>query len=102
MKCFIKNSLPCNKSFLLIFCFTAGYYEDSCTSFNMQKTVSRSVKIGVVHSCPYCKYSTTYSTALKRHIVVHTKEKPFVCNICFKSYTQKKSLQMHEISHLKL
>ncbi|GFR26952.1 hypothetical protein TNCT_548422 [Trichonephila clavata] len=35
-----------------------------------------------VQFCPYCDYSTVHSTVLKRHIIKHTGERPFACEIC--------------------
>lgn len=33
--------------------------------------------------CPTCCYKCTKKSDLKRHMVVHSNEKPFDCKLCF-------------------
>lgn len=47
------------------------------------------------HKCPYCNKTFHQSWLLKRHIRVHTGEKPFVCNLCKKSFNQLDTLKRH-------
>ncbi|XP_035233337.1 zinc finger protein 271-like [Stegodyphus dumicola] len=37
-------------------------------------------------SCPYCSYATSHKGNLKKHIRIHTGERPFSCNICKKKF----------------
>lgn len=46
--------------------------------------------------CPVCG---VYFTNLKNHLKVHTKERPFQCDICEKKFTQKINLTVHYRSH---
>uniref|UniRef100_A0A182WHD4 C2H2-type domain-containing protein n=1 Tax=Anopheles minimus TaxID=112268 RepID=A0A182WHD4_9DIPT len=39
---------------------------------------------------------------LRRHVLVHTKQKPYKCDKCSKSFTQKASLATHMLIHLRL
>ncbi|XP_035913186.1 zinc finger protein 2-like [Anopheles stephensi] len=39
---------------------------------------------------------------LRRHQLVHTKQKPYQCDKCFKSFTQKNSLSKHTLIHLRV
>lgn len=49
--------------------------------------------------CPYCPYSTAFSTNLKRHLLSHTGEKPFACSICQYRCRQKIDLRRHMVTH---
>lgn len=46
-----------------------------------------------------CSKGYTRKDKLTRHAVVHTGERPFVCQHCGKSFTRKDKLQRHEMIH---
>ncbi|KAH8268018.1 hypothetical protein KR018_006365, partial [Drosophila ironensis] len=49
-------------------------------------------------TCSTCGKHFTKPALLKRHQVVHTKEKPFTCHSCPCAFSQKSSLQRHQRS----
>ncbi|CAL4066448.1 unnamed protein product, partial [Meganyctiphanes norvegica] len=42
-----------------------------------------------------CDKVFSIETALIKHQVVHTREKPYQCSQCFKAFTQKNNLTYH-------
>ncbi|KER20440.1 hypothetical protein T265_11003 [Opisthorchis viverrini] len=48
------------------------------------------------HECAVCKRWSEGTRNLKRHSVVHTKQRPFVCVLCAKAYSQFGALQLHQ------
>ena len=50
---------------------------------------------GRFHQCEICFKSFRDRAKLKRHAVVHTKEKPFACDICLLRYTTPGNLSAH-------
>lgn len=51
--------------------------------------------------CQYCSYSTYVTTNLKNHILTHTGEKRYVCDICGNRFTLKHHLKKHKSLHEK-
>ena len=54
---------------------------------------------GKSHECTVCGKRVALKRHLKRHLMVHTWEKPHLCTICKKGFTQKSSLKKHLSTH---
>ena len=57
-----------------------------------------STKIGSKIKCPTCDQPFPVKN-IKRHVYIHTSEKPFKCKTCFIEFTGQKTFKNHEISH---
>lgn len=49
--------------------------------------------------CQICKRGFSLSTNLKRHVITHTGERPYVCNVRQKGFIQLTSLAAHLKTH---
>ena len=52
--------------------------------------------------CPYtdiCNHVAKHRYNLKKHIRIHTGEKPFVCDICGRGFAQQSDCKKHMLTH---
>ena len=47
------------------------------------------------YECDVCEKRFTQSGNLKRHMVIHTNERPYECHVCEKRYRQLSGLKYH-------
>ena len=52
--------------------------------------------------CYMCDKTFSSPFNLKRHLALHTGDKPWKCSECGKCFTQKANLKAHTIVHYKL
>lgn len=51
------------------------------------------------YNCDYCSKSFGWSTDLKRHLLIHTGERPYKCEYCKLSFTRNFLLQKHRLKY---
>lgn len=74
--------------------------------FTGKKASMKSGKAGndieskIKHECPVCRKKLGRKQELKRHMLLHTGEKPFSCPVCDKRFIQKSNLKSHIVTHL--
>ncbi|XP_056640384.1 zinc finger protein OZF-like isoform X2 [Diorhabda sublineata] len=51
--------------------------------------------------CDVCLKTFSQKFPLNRHMLSHTEEKPFKCDVCFKTFSEKHKLKTHFLSHTK-
>lgn len=54
-----------------------------------------------IFKCTFCSYHTAVYSNLKKHVFIHTGEKPFKCSTCGRGFTQKPHLMYHSRTHIK-
>ena len=52
-------------------------------------------KHGKKHICNFCTKVFISGSQLRKHVLIHTGDKPFNCKICDKSFTQKSHVTFH-------
>ncbi|KAF7273587.1 hypothetical protein GWI33_013695 [Rhynchophorus ferrugineus] len=51
-------------------------------------------------NCPMCNtFKSYHAVPILKHMVIHSKEKPFLCSVCGKSFKQWSQLKNHEVIH---
>ncbi|XP_025831938.1 zinc finger protein 271-like [Agrilus planipennis] len=76
---------------------------ENCSNVNSKSSAknnsshcSKVIKKRKKYICSYCERTFGWSTDLKRHILVHTGDRPFKCNACPLAFTRKFLLQKHQ------
>lgn len=64
-------------------------------SLENHQSSNRKFAMKVKHKCKFCERSFVSSNDLKRHIRVHTGDRPFQCTECSKAYTRNDHLKRH-------
>lgn len=80
---FISN----NKTLFILdyFCLYNSDFRDSQNSNRRQRK----------YQCCHCVYSTSKLADIRKHVLVHTGEKPYECNLCHRRFAQKTNLTRH-------
>lgn len=52
-----------------------------------------------MHKCKECSKEFSRATHLKRHMMIHSDDRPFTCTKCDKSFRRADHLQAHQNSH---
>ncbi|XP_064463841.1 zinc finger protein 596-like [Ornithodoros turicata] len=47
------------------------------------------------HQCHFCNYSNDHAANVETHERSHAGKKPYVCSVCCKGFTEKRSLDRH-------
>ena len=77
----------------------------SLTITKLKKIKTEKVKVGrpsqgiKSYPCPNCDYVAREPSKLKRHLTVHSSEKPFACSLCTFRTKRAEDLAKHRSSH---
>jgi ferredoxin len=81
--------------------FTTGYDDDIiCEPIKKIKEIKISGEKS--HKCGECNAVFKTNARLKEHIIIHTGNKPFTCELCDKSYNSRSNLRKHKELHKNL
>ncbi|XP_018519277.1 zinc finger protein 770 [Lates calcarifer] len=73
---------------------SAGQHRES------RHATSKPQRISTLHQCHTCSKCFPSRSKLRRHVMTHTGQRPFGCEICGKRFRQKTHLRVHSRIHL--
>ncbi|XP_060588668.1 protein krueppel-like [Ruditapes philippinarum] len=78
-----------------------GYNSENDFNLDARGTGNDDIqKPSLKHVCPICSRPFPSSSGLSRHLLTHTGEKPFECEVCGKRFNRKGNMRTHMLVHL--
>nr|XP_018904908.1 PREDICTED: zinc finger protein OZF-like [Bemisia tabaci]XP_018904917.1 PREDICTED: zinc finger protein OZF-like [Bemisia tabaci] len=74
-----------------------GEKEQNTEAARTKKKKMVAAKKDLAHQCPKCSKRFSVSYYLKKHLRIHSGERPFACNLCPKRFGQKSTLINHQL-----
>lgn len=74
-----------------------------CDQVMKRSTLTQHIKYGhnnIKPQCEVCNKTFANPNNLKRHMMIHTGVKEFACDICYKRFHQKITMQTHRLTHM--
>ena len=73
---------------------------ESNAARNQENLGNEPMKLGYQkYGCPFCPKILPFPSKMKRHILIHTGEKPFSCSKCEMCFNDKGNLKRHMIKY---
>lgn len=81
-------------------------YECTHCDMSFKTSGKRAMHVRSVHfpprrdfPCPYCEWQFKTKYELKNHVIRHTGERKFKCEVCGKGFSRNKALSCHQKTH---
>ncbi|XP_071038437.1 RE1-silencing transcription factor B-like isoform X4 [Parasteatoda tepidariorum] len=70
-----------------------------CTDVKTAKYSTYTKRRLTLRTCSDCSYSTHDGSNFRKHVRIHTGNRPYMCTVCNKSFTLKHHLKNHMITY---